>query len=81
MTGPAHSDFANAQTALEAGPTVGLRVLSAVTHSAGEIYRFPAAGIHRVDTPPGFVSPVITLTVWEPAFQPSIAYEPAGAAT
>lgn len=77
VAGPAHSDFANNGTGLEGGSLVGLRPIGRTTHHAGETYRFPAAGIHRVDTPQDFTSPVITLTVWEPAFQPSLAYEPA----
>lgn len=81
VAGPTHSDFANARSALESGPAVGLRAVGCTTYRAGERYRFPAAGIHRVDTPSEFASPIITLTVWEPAFQPSIAFEPAAVVT
>ncbi len=81
VSGPAHSDFANNCSGLEVGSLVGLRPVGSKTHHAGETYQFPAAGIHRVDTPQGFTSPVITLTVWEPAFQPSLAYEPVATKT
>lgn len=81
VAGPTNSDFANARSELESGPTVGLRAVGCTTYRAGETYRFPAKGIHRVDTSSEFASPIITLTVWEPAFQPSIAFEPASDAT
>ncbi len=76
VSGPAHSDFANNCTGLVTRSLVALRPVGHTIHQAGETYRFPAAGIHRVDTPHAIEVPVITLTVWEPAFQPSLAYEP-----
>ena len=80
ISAPASSDFAHAKTSLEPGPTVGLRALNSVIYKTGETYRFPAAGIHRVDTPSHFAAPIVTLTVWEPPFQPSIAFEPPSSA-
>jgi hypothetical protein len=73
---PASSDFAASRALLEPGTTVGLRPIRRLVHRAGETYRLPASNIHRVDTPDPLGEPVITLTVWEPPFQPSIAYEP-----
>jgi len=81
VAGPAFSDFANNATGLEARSLVRLRAIDSKTYCAGQTYHFPSAGIHRVDTPHGFTRPVITLTVWEPAFQPSLAYEPSAAKT
>jgi hypothetical protein len=81
VAGPALSDFANNATGLEAGSLVRLRLVDRKSHRAGQTYRFPSGGIHRVDTPHSLTSPVITLTVWEPAFQPSLAYQPAVAKT
>jgi hypothetical protein len=79
VSGPAFSDFANPATGLEGGSLVRLRVVDRKTHRAGQTYRFPSGAIHRVDTPHSFTRPVITLTVWEPPFQPSLAYEPSAA--
>jgi hypothetical protein len=76
IEGPARSDFDENRTVLKAGSTVGLRPVQQLVHRAGDTYRFPAAGIHRVDALDDLAEPLITLSVWEPAFQPSIAYEP-----
>ncbi len=81
VAGPSVSDFANNVTGLETKSLVHLRAIDRKTYCAGQTYHFPSAGIHRVDTPHGFTHPVITLTVWEPAFQPSLAYEPSAAKT
>lgn len=75
---PAEGSFDTESTRLRAMGDVALRLVAEKQYRAGASYVFNAAGIHRVQAGDGRAGPSITLTVWGPPIQSSIAYEPIG---
>lgn len=75
---PAHSDFDYPIAEVRVQDTVVLRQCATTSYRRGDTYFFQASDIHCVQTPANLERPIITLTVWAPPFQESIAYEPVG---
>jgi hypothetical protein len=70
------SEFAAPDTRLLALCRVGLRERARLLFKQNESYFFSPDDIHRVETPAPLTDPIVTLTIWEAAYQPSLAYEP-----
>ena len=78
VNAPAVGSFNVDSTEHQVRGDVVLRLIADLRYSTGESYFFRADGIHRVSARESRTEPSITLTVWEPPFQPSLAYEPVG---
>jgi hypothetical protein len=78
INAPAEGSFDVGNTELQIRRDVVLRLCGDRTYRAGESYFFDAESIHRVCSVERHAGPSLTLTVWEPPFQPSLAYEPIG---
>ena len=78
INAPAEGSFDIDKIELQVLRDVVLRPRADRRYRTGDAYFFSAEDIHRVHSVEGRNGPSVTLVIWEPPFQPSLAYEPLG---